>query len=488
MPATPVGSKRIMISNNNKLDDFSIRHGGDASLPIDLDDNDKQSKIDRSTDLYLKKALLVLIYSAVLIGGTLVAVNRYGGTGGTTTSGGIVVSPASSSSATTTTKDVTGAAAVVVDQPGPEEEEDQDQEQVSGQQQQRRQQHEQEHQLPDHELVPHRADHSEIWHLHTNHPLLQYLTTPQRTDEDYWVYQDTILAQVVQEADLLVRQRKRQPGVIMETDPEGQTLTKNLQALTKQILLHRYSWAPDQFHTFRVLIEVLLPKTLPDYDPATDSETHTIVVQLAPKDLVPCSVFYMLELIRTFQRSTIHRNAGHVLQVEVQSLATKGHISMPFQEYNPEFPHKKYTTGYAGRPSGPGWYFSIQDNTKNHGPGSQQKANPYEADSIWGQVVIGHEILQRIHTVPQNGWLDDKNKIHIQSMRLMVPIHPALITDANVPSMVMKNWKDFYLPVKGVDVRNGLYLVTQPYDKQLDGIKVIPMPDDAPQNNIQLTS
>mmetsp|Transcript_51266 Transcript_51266/g.123766 ORF Transcript_51266/g.123766 Transcript_51266/m.123766 type:complete len:502 (-) Transcript_51266:150-1655(-) len=501
MPATPVGSKRV--SHNRLVDDFSIRHG-DASSPVvdlldDDDDNDKQSKINRSTDLYLKKALLVLLYSTVLIGGTLFAVNRFGiigttstsgGNSGGSTSGGGGNRIAASDIAAAAAKDVTGAAAAVVEQQRETEPEKEEKRQVVSisEQRQQQQQHEQEHQLPDHELVPHIADHSEIWHLHTKHPLLQYLTTPQRTDDDYWIYQDTILAQVVQEADLLVRQKKRTPGVIMETDPEGQTLIKNLQALTKQILLHRYSWAPDQFHTFRVLIEVLLPKTVPDYDPTTDSETHTIVVQLAPKDLVPCSVFYMLELIRTFQRSSVHRNAGHVLQVEVQSLATKGHISMPFQEYNPEFPHKKYTTGYAGRPSGPGWYFSIQDNTKNHGPGSQQKANPYEADSIWGQVVMGHDIIQRIHTVPQNGWLDDENKIHIQSMRLMVPIHPALVTDPNVPSMVMKNWKDFYLPVKNVDVRNGLYLVTQPYDKQLDGIKVIPMPDDAPQNNIQLTS
>ena len=141
--------------------------------------------------------------------------------------------------------------------------------------------------------------------------------------------------------------------------------------------------------------------------------------------------------------------------------------------------------------SGPGWYFSIADNQRNHGPGSQQKANPYEADSIWGQVVLGHDVLARIHSIPQSGWLDDANKVKITKMRLMVPIHPALVTDPTVPSMVMKNWKDFYLPVYGdagkkIDVRKSLYLVTQPYDKQLDGVKVIPMPDDAPQNTIKL--
>ena len=347
------------------VDDFSIKHG-DASSPLDDndDDNDKQSKIKRSTDMYLKKAVLLLLYSAILIGTTLFVVHR--------SSSSSSPQPPSPSSITTTTGKIAGGSGSSIVSPTSSKEDKQvdktDAEaeaeaeaafdELQRQQQKQRQKHEQqqkhgqeqEHQLPEGTILPHKADHSEIWHLHTAHPLLQYLTAPQRTDDDYWIYQDTILAQVVQEADLFVRQRKRQHGVIMETDPEGQKLIKNLQALTKQILLHRYNWAPDKFHTFRVCIEVLLPKTVPDYDPVKDLETHMIVVQLAPKDLVPCSVFYMLEIIRTFERATIHRNAGHVLQVDVQSLATKGHISMPFQEYNPEFPHKKFTTGFAGRP------------------------------------------------------------------------------------------------------------------------------------------
>ena len=380
MPATPVGSKRNV--TRMAVEDFSIKHG-DASSPLDLDDdNDKQSKIKRSTDMYLKKAVLLLLYSAILIGVTLFVVSGRsspsssstttaaatggipggGGSSGTSDTSGssIVVSPTNNNKQDNNNnnnkqEDKTESAEAEAEAEAAfvelqRQQQKQQQKQHHHHQAEQEQKHEQEHQLPEATIVPHKADHSEIWHLHTSHPLLQYLTAPQRTDDDYWLYQDTILAQVIQEADLLVRQRKRQPGVIMETDPEGQKLIKNLQALTKQILLHRYSWAPDQFHTFRVLVEVLLPKTVPDYDPVKDGDTHTIVVQLAPKDLVPCSVFYMLEIIRTFERATIHRNAGHVLQVDVQSLATKGHISMPFQEYNPEFPHKKFTTGFAGRP------------------------------------------------------------------------------------------------------------------------------------------
>lgn len=97
--------------------------------------------------------------------------------------------------------------------------------------------------------------------------------------------------------------------------------------------------------------------------------------------------------------------------------------SMPFQEYREEYPHKKGTVGYAVRPSGPEFYISIQDNTQNHGPGSQQKKNPYEADSIIGTVVEGmDDVVPRIHTMPGNEFIGDKNKwVLIKRMIILVP-------------------------------------------------------------------
>ena len=44
---------------------------------------------------------------------------------------------------------------------------------------------------------------------------------------------------------------------------------------------------------------------------------------------------------------------------------------MAFQEYHPQYPHKLFTLGYAGRPGGPAFYISTMDNTDNHGPASQ---------------------------------------------------------------------------------------------------------------------
>jgi hypothetical protein len=131
---------------------------------------------------------------------------------------------------------------------------------------------------------------------------------------------------------------------------------------------------------------------------------------------------------------------------------------MPFQEYSPKFPHAKYTIGYAGRPSGPGWYVSIQDNTRNHGPGSQQKANPYEADSNFGKLVLQEEekdgshdnvqVVQTIHSVPQNGWLDSKNHIQINKLTILVQDD-------------MRKWVPWSLPVSQDGSHGDVMLVMQ---------------------------
>lgn len=64
---------------------------------------------------------------------------------------------------------------------------------------------------------------------------------------------------------------------------------------------------------------------------------------------------------------------------------------LAFQEYSPHFPHNKHTLGYAGRPSGPGFYISTVNNVANHGPASQGSAT--EADACFGALVLSPEVL-----------------------------------------------------------------------------------------------
>jgi hypothetical protein len=138
---------------------------------------------------------------------------------------------------------------------------------------------------------------------------------------------------------------------------------------------------------YRVQVDFEIQPSLPSYTEAT--KFQSIVIEMAPIALIPVSVYNFMEMARTWTSGAMHRNAPHVLQISAQTTAIKRNLS--FQEYSSQFPHAKGTCGYAGRPSGPEWYISIQDNINNHGPGTQQKANPHEADALFGTVVEGFD-------------------------------------------------------------------------------------------------
>jgi len=217
-----------------------------------------------------------------------------------------------------------------------------------------------------------------------------------------------------QRLDEMVRKIKA-TGVIMEKDEESLKATSQLQDAARKLLVAKYG----HHSHYRVKVDLEFPPTTPNY--SDDTKYDSLIIEMAPIELIPVSVYTFLEVARTFQNGAFHRNAGHVLQVRVRSSVISK--TLAFQEYSPDFPHEKGTTGYCGRPSGPCWYVSIQDNTRNHGPGSQQKQNPYEADANFGTIVEGgmDTVVPRIHSIPQNGWLSPKNQIQQLKYTILVP-------------------------------------------------------------------
>ena len=221
-----------------------------------------------------------------------------------------------------------------------------------------------------------------------------------------------LLIKEVEELDAEVR-RIKATGVIMETDEESLIATKKLQEATQRLLAARYG--PEEPYRVKVILE--FQDTIPDF--VEKGPDGSILLEMAPTRLQPHSVFSFLEVARQYKGGAFHRIAPHVLQVMV-----KGNFPrLAFQEYSNEYPHEKGTVGYAGRPSGPAWYVSIQDNVKNHGPGSQQKENPYEADSCFGKVIEGFDDeVQRIKKVPGSGFINDPKKhVIIKEMKILVP-------------------------------------------------------------------
>jgi hypothetical protein len=222
------------------------------------------------------------------------------------------------------------------------------------------------------------------------------------------------LEQKVQTFDRAVRDLKAQIP-IFESNADAQTAAIQLQEATRLLLAARYG-AREPYHV-KVMLE--FQPSIPNFDNEGSSGEFTI--EMAPTTLLPHSVFTFLEIARQWKSGAFHRIAGHVLQVMVRTKTNIQHLA--FQEYSPLYPHKKMTCGYAGRPSGPAFYVSILDNSKNHGPGSQQKENPYEADSNFGTVIQGFdETVMRITKVPGTGFLQDP-KLHvlIKEMIIMIP-------------------------------------------------------------------
>jgi cyclophilin family peptidyl-prolyl cis-trans isomerase len=77
---------------------------------------------------------------------------------------------------------------------------------------------------------------------------------------------------------------------------------------------------------------------------------------------------------------------------------------------------------YLGRPSGgSAFYISTLDNTQNHGPASQ--GSKTEADSCFGKVVQGIDVVKRMTTQPGKGpsgfITDPANNIKIIGMTLL---------------------------------------------------------------------
>ena len=187
----------------------------------------------------------------------------------------------------------------------------------------------------------------------------------------------------------------------MENDPASLELTSKLQEATRTLLAAWYG--PNELCRVNVTLE--FQDTIPDFKEKGPDVCILLELEMTPSELIPHSVFSFLEITRQWKGGAFHRIAGHVLQVQVRGNIFK---SLAFQEYSEQYPHKERTIGYVGRPSGPAWYVSTQDNTRNHGRGSQQSHNPYEADSCFGRVIDGYDTaVQRIKKVPGKrvlGW------------------------------------------------------------------------------------
>lgn len=189
---------------------------------------------------------------------------------------------------------------------------------------------------------------------------------------------------------------------------------------------------PDNEIGFRVTLDIEYPK-LPSKDDMPSAEEDeannpekwkrdrgTFTIEMAPLELMPIAVNLFLQQVhhRFWNGCSFVINAMHILQAgpheyngkgtyNANSVALKSRFEksrldkMPYQEYSHEYPHKRYTVGFAGRPGGPDFYINKVDNSVNHGPGGQSHHDLHEeADPCFGTVIDGLEILEDLNRIP----------------------------------------------------------------------------------------
>jgi len=131
----------------------------------------------------------------------------------------------------------------------------------------------------------------------------------------------------------------------------------------------------------------------------------SFLVEMAPIKWMPHSVHMFLEQVShgLWNNSVFQVNREHVIQAGPSTKEHRQHFReyeldrLAFPEYAEEYPHKKWTLGFAGRPGGPSWYINKLDNTEDHGPfGQEHHALDEYADSCFAKVIGGFDILEKV--------------------------------------------------------------------------------------------
>jgi len=169
------------------------------------------------------------------------------------------------------------------------------------------------------------------------------------------------------------------------------------QKIGRNLVLQKFGQGP-----YHVMIEVAFP-----LNHIQAGTTDQFVVEMAPLKLMPYTVHYFLEQIsqKLYDGTSFGCNPGHVIQtwpypyianVDVNMwapFADSGMDKLAFQEYSHDYPHEKYTLGFA---SGSEFYISLEDNTVSHGPALESTIT----DPCFGKIVHGFKVLDRMRKIP----------------------------------------------------------------------------------------
>jgi cyclophilin family peptidyl-prolyl cis-trans isomerase len=172
----------------------------------------------------------------------------------------------------------------------------------------------------------------------------------------------------------------------------------------------------------RVQMELIFP-TPQDSTGLRSSENgpNTIVMEMASLELMPHSVYTFLEMVSSglLNGCSFILNALHVLKAaplpydgtsasdKARAFLEHGLESVAFREYSPEFPHAKYTVGFAADGS-PSFYINTEDNTDIH-----------VGDPCFAKVISGFDTIQRLEKMPTRNGIWFEHRIGIKEVTIL---------------------------------------------------------------------
>ncbi len=141
-------------------------------------------------------------------------------------------------------------------------------------------------------------------------------------------------------------------------------------------------------------------------------ENESILIELAPLDLIPHTVhtFLKMTLRKLLSRATFHTVRSHILVLGPEDrndaendavlktrMVSEGYSGggLLFGEPTSEYPHTPYTVSFNKR-RGPSFYINLIDNSRNHASYYADDGSFVEGDTCFGKVVEGVNVVARI--------------------------------------------------------------------------------------------
>ena len=218
--------------------------------------------------------------------------------------------------------------------------------------------------------------------------------------------------ELIQEMEIVKRKLKISQN-------QADKLKTQVSEISKQDAIQKYGSG-----IIRVKMELIFaPSSMngSDEDNIIDTEPHTIVMEMASLDIMPHSVYTFLEMVSIglLDGCSFILNALHVLKAaplpydgssasgKARQFLDHGLESVAFREYAPDFPHKRYTVGFAADGS-PSFYINIEDNSDIH-----------VGDPCFAKVVSGFDTIQRLENMPTRNGIWFEHRIGIKEVTIL---------------------------------------------------------------------